>query len=261
MKHYINRKTVEDNELLPSASYLTNWIVYEVDTGNVFMSNGTVTTKVQGSDKVETIKNKQVDVTDNSFINTNSLIDNPFITDQEVKGGVVPATTIPNSYYGILEGGVSLINPNKVVTNALNQNFASALCEFRTGDPDGIMGFVSTQPYFTRDLGFEVKTILKSISKQCFLGFSTLNTLDLHSPCVFIGFNQDTTNFTVFSSNGNYHQQVPFSLSKDVLEHTFEIILKSDSIICKLDAQQITITNSRIPSLTDQLYLHCYGIV
>jgi len=261
MKHYINRKTVENNELLPSAAYLQDWITHEVDTGNVFMSNGTVITKVQGADKTETLKNKQLELLDNNFTNTNGIIDNSFLSDMEIKGGVVPATTISDSFYGILEDNAVLQNPNKPVTNALNQNFDSVVLEFRTGDPDGVMGFVSQYPYFSREMGFEVKSIIKSVSRKLYYGFSTSNVLDLDSACVFIGFDQDSTHFTIYSSNGLNNRTEEFTIPKDVFEHTVEVILRTDSIICKLDDEEITLTTIRIPAITDQLYLHCYGIV
>lgn len=263
MKHFINRKTVQNNELLPSASYLQDWITQEVDTGNVFVSNGTVITKAQGADRTETLKNKQIGVTENNLTNTKGIIDDPYLSDLEVKGGMVPSTTIPNSFYGILDGGVSLYNPNAVVTSALNQSFNAAICEFRTADPSGKMGFVSLQPYFSREMGFEIKATIKSVSRRCFFGFSDSQTLDLiNSSCVFIGFDETTTKFTVFSSNGVLPKQTEFAtMNKDVLEHTAEIILKSDSIVCRLDSAQEIIVTSRIPALTDQLYLHCYGIV
>lgn len=263
MKHYINRKTIENNELLPSASYLQDWITHEVDTGNVFMSDGTDILLVHGAEKNEVLKNKELHVLENNFIDTQGVIDDPFLSDIEIKGGVIPATTIPNSFYGILESNVTLLNPNAVRTNALNVDFASVKLEFRTGDPDAAMGFVSLNPYFRRDMGFEVKTIINSITRELFFGFSVSNVLNLTNSGIFIGFTENTPKFTVFSSNGlSSPQQIEFTaIPKDVFEHTFEIILKSDRVVCTIDDTQTINVTTKIPTLTDQLYLHCYGIV
>lgn len=261
MKHFINRKTVQSSEILPSASYLQDYITHETDTGNVFISDGTNIYLSQGPERTEIIKNKQIDVIDNDLKNTKAILDNPFQPDFEVKGGVVPATTIQNSFYGILEDNITLHNTNKIVTTIQLVNSDSVLCEFRSGDFDDKMGFTSINPYFSRELGFEVKAVTKSVSRQFYFGFSTSNVINLTVAGVFIAFNEANNTFVVISSSGiSSPQTIPFIKTKSGEFVTVEIILKSNSIVCKLDNETITLI-TKIPSLTDQLYLHGYGVV
>lgn len=261
MKHFVNRKTITSSEVLPSAAYLEDYITHEVDTGNLFISDGNDIFLSHGKERTEVFKNKILEVSDNSVINPNGIIDNSIQSDYEYKGGLIPGVKFDNSFYGILEDNITLYNPNIIRTTVQTTNADSVLCQFRSGEFDDKMGFTSLYPYFTRDLGFEVKAIVKSITGRFYFGFSTSTILGFSVPCIFIGFNETSSKFLVISSNGvTSSQSIPFVKDKGTDFVTVEIILKNNSIVCKLDAETIIVTN-KIPGLTDLLYLHSYGVV
>lgn len=259
MRHFVNRKTVVYSETLPSAAYLKDYVVHNIEKGDTILSDGTTTSVAYGESKTETYKNKTLSIFDNDLTNTKGLVDNPFLSDLETKGGVIPAASVTGSFYGILEDGVTLHVPIRVTIITAQ----GPLCEFNTSFPNQKMGFTSLTPLYKRSLGHELKASIMPVCPKTYTGFSTDPNFSIANTTgvsyIMIGFDTSVSKFAIYHGNGTQSAIDLFVKTKDTSSHTIEIVLKSTGIDCKLDAETITVT-SRIPALTDSLYLHSYGI-
>ena len=270
IRNFINRKNGLSNDSKPPASVLRTVLFFEDDTGNLFLSDGVTTTLTQGNKKQDTYQGKIIDTEKNNI--TNLIEDNPFSLSNisKRKGGIIPASTVTDSFYGILEdNGVTLYNADKVKTVSGIQGLAVA---FQSTVPNEKVGFSTVLPVARRDENYEIKLQFKSrISLRTLIGFSATQTYPDSSSNVFgigqigicVGFTSSTSNFSIFTNDGiGSNQAVPvsFSVPKDQLLHTLEIKLLSDKIVCTLDSETIEVT-TKLPPLTTPLYLVIYGVI
>lgn len=251
----------------PLAVNLRNVLYREEDTGNLYLSDGITITRTQSKDNSETYQNKIIDSELNSI--DDLIEDNPF--SQSVfkrKGGIIPATTVPNSFYGILENnGVTLYNSDvvKAPTNKMMVSFKSQV----TNDK---VGFSSIAPIALRQHNYEFKIEFQSRSSlRTLIGFSATALFPDFSNNVFgtgqigicVGYTSSTPFYSVFTNDGIGANQAvanPFTIPKDMNMHTLEIKLQSSQVVCTLDNETKNIA-TKLPPLTTPLYFSAYGVI
>lgn len=264
-KDFVNRKTllVADTKPTPQIAEAVN--LEELDSGNIYKSNGSVISIWNGPDKAETLKNKIIPVEDNELPDFNTTIDNPFLKNFENKGHVIPSTSPANSLHGLLEGSV-LYNPITTIKHIASVGYVAG---FESTVDDEKLGFAPNLAIFRRDKGYELKTEVKTNAQRMLIGFSTNTEFDTASVFtntqkgVAIGWIEGGSNFiTAYYNDGTGAvQSVASIINKGINLHTYEIILSTANIRIILDdgAQTLTLS-TRIPGLTDNLYLLAYGV-
>jgi hypothetical protein len=265
VRHFINRKNLLSSDTQPLPENLRTVLLFEDDTGDLILSDGTSTTVTQSNKNVQTWANKGVDAEKNSF---NGLIEyTPFALTDKATGGIIPASTVADSFFGFLEdGGVSLYNPDSV----LNLDPRGMVVLFKGLGIGQKIGFASIVPIARRGDGYEFKLEFQSNTNlQTLIGFSATKDFPTHTTIfnttdigICVGFTDNDAKFSIFTNDGAGAAAVPipFTIDKDKLFHTVEIILSSSKAICTLDNETIEVTN-KLPPLTTNLYLSIYGIM
>jgi hypothetical protein len=269
VRHFINRKIGLSTDPKPLPQYLRINLFHEQDTGDLYLSDGDTTTLTQGKTLNQAYQNKSINVEQNTILNL--IEDNPFSQNtMKRKGGIIPATTVANSFYGILEdNGVVLYNADKIkVDNTTNQLMVS----FQGSVANDKVGFATALPIARRDENYEIKLQFKSRSSlRTLIGFSATQNYPDTVNNVFgtgqigacFGFTSASSNFSIYTNDGNGANQaipIPFSVPKDQNLHTLEFKLLSTKIVCTLDNETIE-TTTRLPPLTTALYLVAYGVI
>lgn len=274
IKHFINRKTGLSTDTQPSATILKDKLYHETDTGRLYTSldSGSTTTQIRGNTRTETLTNKMIDSElGNAFTGLDTVQESPFSPSYQVKGGLVPAADLVSSFYGVLEEGMTLHNP---VSTPIIVTGEGLEVEFRNWFTGQKTGFASPVPIAKRYDGNELKIECRGVNtSRLLVGFctqplfsSSSSVFDLFTQKgVAVGFTENTSNFSVFNHDGSGAAAVTtaFPVAKNSTLHTIEIRLSRSNIICILDGNdstKITLT-SRIPTITDFLYLVCYGVV
>lgn len=259
--HFINRKSLLNTDTKPSPSYLKDLIVHETDTGDTYTSDGTTTSRIQSQNSMsETLINKELDFSTNQY--DLAILDNPFSGLR--KGGAVPAATISDSFYGIIEGA-QLHNPDMIGVS----NLLGIIMVFTGEVDDGKLGFSSNTPIARRADGYTIKgEFQNTMNDYMLIGFSTSQYFSLYDNVFFnndvgiaIGYTPTTSNYSMFVNDGSGTPATPasFTVVKDKLLHTIEIILEPTQITCKLDNETI-IATTKLPALNADLYLNVYGV-
>ena len=258
--HYINRKTLQSGDTKPPASVLSKVLVHETDTGRLFVSDGADIDQIQGPDLTETFANKEIDFSTSSL--DTALEDNPFSGLR--KGGIVPAATIPDSFYGILEGA-TLHHPEKITIF----DDDGIVLEFKDDVDNEKLGFSSNIPIARRADGYHIKgEFINSMNNFMLIGFSTSQYFSLYTNVFFnndqgvaVGYTPSTANYSVFVNDGSGTPAVPdpFTIPKDRELHTIEIILSPSNIVVKLDNETKTLV-TKLPPVNSNLYLNVYGV-
>lgn len=262
IKNFINRKTGVEADPMDAAT-LGEITFEELDTGNLYSKESSDLVLLQGPLKPEILENKTLDTETLNFSDKLAQ-DNPFnATNYKKKGWLIPAATPQGSVNGILEG-VTMFNPN--VISPTNDGL---LVNFRSKVASEKLGFSSPVAMYRRGDGCEIKMkVLNSKVEKVLIGFASSSAFSGYSNVFFnndigvcVGFTASQSNWCAFYNDGAGTPATPdpFSIAKDELEHTIEIILSSANVIFKLDAETKTIT-SPIPSTTTNLYLHVYGV-
>jgi hypothetical protein len=269
IRHFINRKIGNSSDTKPLPQYLRTNLYHEDDTGDLYLSDGTTTTLTQGRTTNQVYQNKSINTEQNNV--TDLLENNPFSqTVLKQTGGIIPATTVDNSFYGILEdNGVVLYNPGSVKNTSGIQGLVTT---FEGSTLNDKVGFSTISPIARRNENFEIKLQFKSRSSlRTLIGFSATQTYPDSSNNVFgtgqigscFGFTSATANYSLFTNDGQGANQavpIPFSVPKDQLLHTLELKLLSTKIVCTLDNETIE-TTTKLPPLTTALYLVIYGVI
>lgn len=260
IKDFVNRKTGLSTDSQPSPTALAGVFYIETDTGAIYLSNGIITTQVQGPYNSESPRNKTLNAEFNNINTATQIEDFPFNQGRVIKGGMIPAGTIDSSFYGNLVG-ISTFNPLRITSS--NDGILS---EFNSSTFKDKMGFSSQVPIATVD-GYSIKGEFKTTAPKMMVGFSTSPSFDPNyvlsntDSGIAIGFTKEQSNYTVYNNDANGLVAVitSFPILKDSNLHTFEIDMSIGSCICKVDGYSI-VTVNRIPSTSDQLYLLSYGI-
>ena len=271
VRHFINRKIGASTDPKPLPKHLRTVLYHEDDTGDLYLSDGTDITLTQSKTLNQAYQNKTLDVEQNTVLDL--IEDNPFSQASiKRKGGIIPSTTVQNSFYGILEetgGGVILYNPDKIkVPNDLNQ----LMVAFQGSVANDKVGFTTALPIARRDENYEIKLQFKSRSSlRTLIGFSATQNYPDSTNNVFgtgqigacFGFTSSSSNFSIYTNDGSGSNQatpIPFSKPKDQDLHTLEFKLLSTKIVCTLDNETIE-TMTKLPPLTTALYLVIYGVI
>lgn len=260
IRNFVNRKIGLSTDIKPIARFTP--VFNETDTGDTYVTADNDASYVyhSGKDKVDVLRNKEIDAQYNTIPNLQN--DSPFAIGSQVKGGVVPAVTVDGSFYGVLDG-LEIHNPRRILNDPTN----GALVEFYGSNVEP-SGYMSKYPVASRADGYSIKGEFKSAHTRMLVGFSYTKIYSTYGNVFFnndigvaIGFTSDVTNYCVYSNDGAGVPATPiaFPTVKDQLLHTFEISLNLTNVVCKLDNDTITVT-TQIPPLTTQLYLSCYGI-
>lgn len=267
IRNFINRKIGKAADTKPLSQHLRTVLYFEDDTGDLYLSDGTSITLTQSKNNSEVYQNKTIDAEQNSVLD---LIEyNPFAQNvQKRNGGIIPATTVPNSFYGILEdNGVMLYNSDtvKAPTNKMMVAFKSQI----TNDK---VGFSTISPIAMRQHNYEFKIEFQSRSSlRTLIGFTATQLFPDTSNNVFgtsqigvcVGYTNTTPFYSVFTNDGigaNQATPDPFTISKDLGMHILEIKLQSTKVTCTLDNETKDIT-TKIPPLTTPLYFSAYGVI
>lgn len=80
--------------------YLEDFLYYAYDTGNLYYYSSSSRSLLQGAEKAEILKNKQISLTDNTIT---GLIQDPFVSSKRI-GFLTPASTAENSLNLALKG-------------------------------------------------------------------------------------------------------------------------------------------------------------
>ena len=265
IRHFINRKNLLSSDTKPPASVLRTVLTFEDDTGSLILSDGSTTTVTQGNTKIETLQNKQFDIEKN---NIKGLIEvQSFSQTEQATGGIIPGTTVQDSFYGFLEdGGVTLYNPDTI----LDLNPRGMVVLFKGLGLGQKLGFSSIVPVARRGDNYQIKLEFQSNTNlTTLIGFTATQSFPTHTTIfnttdigICIGFTAEDFNYSIFTNDGagTAAVPIPFSIPKDKLFHTIEIILSSSKAVCKLDNETIEVTN-KLPPVTTNLYLSIYGIM
>jgi hypothetical protein len=265
VRHFINRKTFTSTDTHPLSVNTRTVIMHEDDTGNLLLSDGTTTTISQGSKVSQAYQNKTLDSEKNIFKDVIEY--NSFALAKKATGGIIPASSVADSFYGILEdNGVVLYNPDTV----LNHDPYGIVVLFKGLTLGQKIGFSSAFPVARRGENYEFKLEFKSNTNiKTLLGFTATQSFPTHTTVfnttdigICIGFTPNDSNFSIFTNDGagTAATPIPFTTPKDKLLHTIEIILQTSKAICKLDNETIEVT-TKLPPLTTDLYLSIYGIL
>lgn len=269
IKSFVNRKMGLSTDIRPLSFILKDLLFHESDTGSLYLSDGTITSLAYGATKPETLQNKLINVetTDlgNGIITDNSKI-SPFAINYRKQGGIIPAATINDSFYGIIGDvtGLTLYNANKIV-NVENEGLE---LEFHSVTNGQKMGYITTVPIARRSANYEMKGEFRSDTSKQFIGFSTASTLDETlvlrnvDKGFIMGYLDTDTNFYLYHNDGNGARvKDDFGIAKDSNLHTYEIKMSPSNIIITIDggSHMLTVTTT-LPDIDDDLYFFSYGV-
>jgi hypothetical protein len=263
ISRFVNRTTLLSSDTKPTPQIAQPVILEEIDTGTFYKSDGSSITIQNGPEKSETLTNKVIPPENNEFVEFNTPFDNPFLKNFEQKGHVIPASSVIDSFHGIIDNSI-LFNSDTVKirnTSGIGVNFQTLI----SGDQ---IGFRSPQAIFRRDKGYELKVEIESNASRVLIGFSTASSFTTNSQVfnasdmgVALGFTPSASFITAYSNDGVSSSQIIAStIPKDLNLHTLEIILGTANIKCIVDEVQTLTLTTDIPGLTDNLYLLIYGI-
>lgn len=264
VRHFINRKNFLSSDTQPLPENTRTVLMFEDDTGNLLLSDGTTTTVTQSRTNSQSYQNKTFDIEKN---NITGLIEyDPFSLTDQATGGIIPATTVQDSFYGILEdNSVTLYNPDSVITDDIKK----VLLRFKGSGIGGKLGFSTISPVARRGDNYQIKLEFQSNTNLVtLLGFTATQSFPSSSTVfgnsdigICIGFLAASTFFTIFTNDGaGSVSAIPFTKPKDSAFHIMEIILSTTKAVCKLDNETIEVT-TKLPPVTTDLYLSIYGIM
>lgn len=266
IKHFINNKRGLSTDTKPAAVNLFPTLFVETDTGRIITStDGTTLTTVQAFDKSETKKNKTINVEKNTIIAPKTIEDNPFNTQGKIKGGHIPAASIPASFYGAMDSN------DMMYFNALGQMVIPGIGlvnQYNSTVANTPIGFRTFTPQYNRSINQTFRFEVWGDTSRLLVGFSTRSQYDISlglldtDKGVVMGFTKVEQYFSVFNNDGTGTKvTTSYPTPKDSQKHIFEIALSPTNIICRLDDMYQVTLNTRIPSTTDPLYLIVQGIV
>jgi|SRR6476469_5873192 len=271
IRNFVNRKVGLSTDVKPVATAMFPIIFYEEDTGKTFTStDGLTLTTIQSNDKTEVIQNKIINPEKNTLSNLNLIEDSPFMLNAYQKGGHIPAATNSGSFFGGIEGGASTVLSNPLKPTVIEG--VGVVCEYNNSTANNLIGWRTATPFTRMTTNVRTQVYMFEVmgdASRILLGFSDQTApnasfgLDVTDSGVMMGFTKVDTNFCVYNNDGTGSAvKTMLPVQKDSQYHLYEIDLSIDgSIICKFDATyQVTIA-SRIPDVTDNLYLMAYGIV
>jgi hypothetical protein len=266
IKSFVNRKMASSTETKPTPFILKDLIFHETDTGDLYLSDGSITYLAKGSTKTETIKSKYIDAELN-YIGVEVYNENPFRSaNVKKKGMVVPAATVADSFHGILENGVTLFSANKIVSSPTQGD--GLVVEFRSLTNGSILGFVSAVPIARRADNYEITLDCKTITSQLLIGFSSASlfpdpngfVLGNADHGIVIGFNTSNPNFQIWTNDGSTGPvSFQYPIAGDSSMHRITIKMSSANITCSVDQYDIVVA-TKLPDANTDLYMLVYGI-
>jgi hypothetical protein len=265
IKSFVNRKMASSTDTKPTPFILKDLLFHETDTGDLYLSDGSTTYLAKGAAKAETIKSKLIDAELNT-IGIEVYNENPFRSDNvKRKGMVVPSATVAASFQGILDNGVTLFSPNKIVSSTTGDGL---LVEFRSLTNGAKMGFVTTIPVARRADNYDIELDCRTLTSQLLIGFSSANSfpdpngfvLGNADHGIVVGFNASSSNFQIWTNDGTTGPvSFQYPLAGDSSIHKIKIKMSAANIICSVDQYDITVA-TKLPGLDTDLYMLAYGI-
>ena len=250
------------------ATFFTDFKYEALDTGNVYYDNGTAWVLLSGPEKAETLKNKIVNFDDNTV---SGVLRDPFSTNKRI-GYLIPSLSASASLQLALRGMPSVgtysleYDATEGYFSRLNTTLAERFGWFNTTTP-----IVTRREHSPR---LKIRSKLNVNSNISFwMGFS--NTLPQLSSVPFpngaqfvvVGMSASyTTNFHIITNDGTNDGGLatPATFLKGAATswNTYEIIMTDTNITVKLGPSLSYTVNTRLPALSENLYLmmFCYNV-
>lgn len=262
------KNTALEADSKPSGSYNLDQKWLEQDTGRLYHHDGSAWNLRYGRDKTETFTNKSIDAETNTFENIvgNSL----FVTGAKRRGSIIPACTLAESLSGALKGLSTDFKAGTTPVPAVD--VTEGVYEKLEIDASARGGYSSSVIFTRRAYNPRIKIKVKSSSttnRRFYCGFSSATPLPLSDTVlgssdsgVIVGFNTARANFSVWNNDAGGSAIVAdfgSGIAKDTTWRTFEIVMSSSDVVCKLDGANTVTLTTRIPSTTTDLYLYIIG--
>lgn len=247
-----------DAEKPTFSAYLTEYLYYATDTGNLYYYDASSRVLLQGSDKVEILKNKSFDFSLNTVI---GLVQDPFQSNKRV-GLLIPSLSAVSSVQLALKG-----LPSIGTYSLFYDSIEKYVCRFSTSSVIQI-GYQSngTTAFATRrSLNPRLKVRCRTSDANAtfmYIGFSTkLPTpnggfpIDATASGVFVGLNNTIANYFVRNGDGANFNNVNTATPRDSIFRTFEIIMSATNIITKIDAVTVNTATTFLQGLNTDVYM------
>lgn len=242
-------------------SYLTDFLYYCTDTGELYWDNGSVWVLLQGPTKTETLQNKIINLANNTVTGVQT---DPFATALR-EGYISPSLSAAASLRGALKG----LPANGTTYSYFFDTTEGYVSRFSTSIVENLGYYSSTTPFISRRewaTHLKVKCKVSSTSNtRLYIGFTSNLTLpSTNTPLgntdhgIIVGFNTANTNYTVTTNDGAgvANSQSFGAVAKDTTFRTFDILMSDTNIVCSLDGANTQTLSTKLPGLTTDMYLN-----
>jgi hypothetical protein len=250
------------------AAYLTDFLYYATDTGDLWYDNGSAWVQLQGATKAEILQNKILLSTNNTL---SGILQDPF-TSQRREGWIVPGISAAASLKHVLSGIASTGTYSYFydTTEGYVSRF-SASSVSKIGYASDTASVISRREWATR-LKIRMRATTTG-STNIYAGFTNQGTSVISSNAspfltsemgIFVGFNSQNNFFSSYRNDGagGAATVTSFGVTKDTNFHTFEMIMSDTNIVCTLDGANTQTHTTQIPTNTTDLKLaiQCHAL-
>ena len=258
-----------DAELPTHAAYLTDFLYYSTDNGNLYWDNGSAWVLLQGATKAEVMQNKILSASNNTILGVQT---DPFYSAKR-EGYIRPAITAAASLEGTLKG-LSTSGGTYSYFYDTTEGFVS---RFSTAAIAKIGWASDTSPVTTRrEWATRLKVRMRATttgSTSIFMGFVNSDAVIINANVtpigtadngILLGFNGQNNFFNSYRNDGQGGTSIvqSFGVTKDTNFHTFEMIMSDSNIVCTLDGGNTQTLTTQIPLLTTDMKMavQCHAL-